>query len=83
MSPDDRVTVEQLAPGDDAALERLLGFAAEHGTPRATSAAAYRDLMRETVAVGRAHGEEATALMVGALPDRIRNGEYNLDRLTH
>ena len=44
------MTVEQLAPGDDAALERLLAFAAEHGTPRATSAAAYRDLMRETAA---------------------------------
>jgi len=28
----------------------------------------------------RAHGEEATATLVAALPARIRAGEYNLDR---
>lgn len=28
----------------------------------------------------RAHGEEATATLVSALPSRIRAGEYNLDR---
>ncbi len=31
----------------------------------------------------RAHGEDATAVMIAALPERISNGEYNLDRMTH
>jgi len=29
------------------------------------------------------HVEEATALLVASLPDRIRGGEYALDRMTH
>jgi len=29
------------------------------------------------------HGEEATAQLVELLPDRIRSGEYNLDRSLH
>ena len=44
-------------------------------------ALAHASLFAAIATLVRAHGEEATALMVGALPDRIRNGEYNLDRL--
>ncbi|VDS04019.1 hypothetical protein DEVEQU_01150 [Devosia equisanguinis] len=29
----------------------------------------------------RMHGDEATADLVAQLPDRIRNGEYNLERI--
>ncbi|WIY54454.1 hypothetical protein O9Z70_03075 [Devosia sp. YIM 151766] len=29
----------------------------------------------------RLHGEEATADLISQLPDRIRNGEYNLERV--
>lgn len=46
-------------------------------------ALAHASLFAAIATMVRAHGEDATALMVGALPDRIRNGEYNLDRLTH
>ena len=46
-------------------------------------ALAHASLFAAIATLVRAHGEEATALMVGALPERIRNGEYNLDRLTH
>ena len=46
-------------------------------------ALAHASLFAAIATLVRAHGEEATARMVGALPDRIRNGEYNLDRLTH
>ena len=46
-------------------------------------ALAHASLFAAIATLVRAHGEEATALMINALPDRIRNGEYNLDRLTH
>ena len=46
-------------------------------------ALAHASLFAAIATMVRAHGEDATALMVGALPERIRNGEYNLDRLTH
>ena len=46
-------------------------------------ALAHASLFAAIATLVRAHGEDATALMMGALPDRIRNGEYNLDRLTH
>ena len=39
-------TVSLVDPGDDAALDELLAFAARTGLPRATTAAAYRDLVR-------------------------------------
>ena len=46
-------------------------------------ALAHASLFAAIATLVRAHGEDATALLVGGLPDRIRNGEYNLDRLTH
>ena len=46
-------------------------------------ALAHASLFAAIATLVKAHGEEATALMVGALPDRIRGGEYNLERQTH
>lgn len=43
-------------------------------------ALAHASLFAALVTLVRAHGEEATALLVAGVPDRIRSGEYNLDR---
>ncbi len=44
---------------------------------------AHASLFAAIATLVRTHGEDTAALLVGALPDRIRNGEYNLDRMTH
>jgi len=44
---------------------------------------AHASLFAAIATLVRTHGEDAAALMVSALPERIRNGEYNLDRMTH
>jgi hypothetical protein len=44
---------------------------------------AHASLFAAIATLVRLHGEDAAATMVTALPDRIRHGEYNLDRLTH
>lgn len=44
---------------------------------------AHASLFAAIATLVRVHGEDTAALMVSALPDRIRNGEYNLDRMTH
>jgi len=46
-------------------------------------ALAHASLFAAIATLVRAHGEEATALLVAGLPDRIRGGEYNLERQTH
>jgi hypothetical protein len=46
-------------------------------------ALAHASLFAAIATLVRAHGEEATALLVGGLPERIRGGEYNLERQTH
>jgi hypothetical protein len=43
-------------------------------------ALAHASLFAALATLVRHHGEEATAELVAALPDRIRSGEYNLDR---
>jgi hypothetical protein len=48
-----------------------------------TLALAHASLFAAIATMVRAHGEEATAKLVAALPDRIRGGEYNLERQTH
>ncbi|HEX4297436.1 MAG TPA: hypothetical protein VHZ56_05390 [Devosia sp.] len=48
-----------------------------------TMALAHASLFAAIATMVRAHGEEAIATLVAALPDRIRAGEYNLDRNTH
>jgi len=45
-----------------------------------TQALAHASLFAALATLVRAHGEEATAELVAGLPDRIRSGEYNLDR---
>ena len=46
-------------------------------------ALAHASLFAALATLVKTHGDETTALMVEALPERIRNGEYNLDRQTH
>ncbi|MEO6395360.1 MAG: hypothetical protein ABIO40_05570 [Devosia sp.] len=43
-------------------------------------ALAHASLFAALATLVRNHGEEATAALVAGLPDRIRRGEYNLDR---
>ena len=43
-------------------------------------ALAHASLFAALATMVRAHGEEATATLVAGLPDRIRAGEYNLER---
>lgn len=43
-------------------------------------ALAHASLFAALATLVRAHGEDATAALVSGLPDRIRGGEYNLDR---
>jgi hypothetical protein len=49
----------------------------------ASLALAHASLFAAIATLVKAHGEEATALLVDGLPDRIRSGEYNLERQTH
>ncbi len=46
-------------------------------------ALAHASLFAAIATMVRAHGEDATAKLVAGLPDRIRSGEYNLERQTH
>ena len=46
-------------------------------------ALAHASLFAAIATMVRSHGEEATAKLVAGLPDRIRGGEYNLERQTH
>jgi hypothetical protein len=46
-------------------------------------ALAHASLFAALATLVRTHGEETTAKLVADLPDRIRNGEYNLERATH
>ena len=46
-------------------------------------ALAHASLFAALTTLVRAHGEDAAALLVATLPDRIRSGEYNLERRTH
>ncbi|MCW5720863.1 MAG: hypothetical protein KIS86_06950 [Devosia sp.] len=46
-----------------------------------TAALAHASLFAALATFVRMHGDEATADLVATLPDRIRTGEYNLDRI--
>ena len=77
--------IERFAEGDaeerQIALEYLAeawNMAEEDGVE--TQALAHASLFAALATLVRAHGEDATAALVAALPDRIRCGEYNLDR---
>lgn len=43
-------------------------------------ALAHASLFAAIASLVEQHGEAATATLVASLPDRIRSGEYNLDR---
>ncbi len=45
-----------------------------------SQALAHASLFAALAMLVRDHGEDATALLIEALPQRIRAGEYNLDR---
>ena len=79
-------------PASDAASETSAHTDEEDSTPKPDSRWRAQDIIFafgsdkayfiSTVLDGwRLHGEEATADLVANLPDRIRNGEYNLDRV--
>ncbi len=77
--------IERFAEGDaderQLALEYLAeawNSAEEDGVE--TQALAHASLFAALATLVKAHGEEATAELVASLPDRIRSGEYNLDR---
>jgi hypothetical protein len=46
-----------------------------------SDALAHASLFAALATLVRAHGEEATAKLVAGLPDRIRSGEYSLERV--
>lgn len=46
-----------------------------------TAALAHASLFAALATFVKMHGDEATAELVKLLPDRIRTGEYNLDRI--
>jgi len=46
-----------------------------------TTALAHASLFAALATFVRLHGEDAAADLVALLPDRIRTGEYNLDRV--
>jgi hypothetical protein len=48
-----------------------------------TLALAHASLFAALATLVRTHGEETTALLIADLPDRIRSGEYDLERQTH
>ena len=48
-----------------------------------TLALAHASLFAAIATLVREHGEDAAARLVAGLPDRIREGEYNLERRTH
>lgn len=63
------------------ALEYLAGaWNAAEDEGIATLALAHASLFAALATLVRAHGEAAAADLIGELPDRIRAGEYNLDR---
>jgi hypothetical protein len=45
-----------------------------------SQALAHASLFAALATLVRSYGEDATADLVAALPDRIRSGEYNLER---
>ncbi len=46
-----------------------------------TAALAHASLFAALATFVKMHGDEATADLVALLPDRVRSGEYNLDRI--
>ena len=78
-------TIEGLIEGDREERQLALEYLAEAWNAAEddgveSQALAHASLFAALATLVRAHGEEATATLISALPDRIRAGEYNLDR---
>ena len=78
-------SLERLAGNDAEERQLALEYLAEAWNSAEddgveTQALAHASLFAALATLVRAHGEEATAELVAGLPDRIRSGEYNLDR---
>lgn len=79
------VKIERFAEGDAEERQLALEYLAEAWNSAEedgveSQALAHASLFAALATLVRAHGEEATADLVAALPDRIRAGEYNLER---
>ncbi|ODT69505.1 MAG: hypothetical protein ABS75_16475 [Pelagibacterium sp. SCN 63-23] len=77
-----------LGPFDRSQAERQLALeylaeawnnAEEDGLESASLA--HASLFAALVTFVKMHGDEATAELIAQLPERIRNGEYNLERV--
>ena len=60
-------------------LAEAWNYAEDDGVQSA--ALAHASLFAALATFVKMHGDEATAELVAQLPDRIRSGEYNLDRI--
>jgi len=77
--------IERFTEGDTEERQIALEYLAEAWNTAEedgveTQALAHASLFAALATLVRAHGDEATAAMIAALPDRIRAGEYNLER---
>lgn len=82
-----KILIESRAEGDDerrVALEYLAeAWNAAEDDGVESAALAHASLFTALAALVNAHGEDATAELVAALPERIRSGEYSLSRIQH
>ena len=60
-------------------LAEAWNYAEEDGVQ--TAALAHASLFAALATFVKMHGDDATAALVELLPERIRTGEYNLDRI--
>jgi hypothetical protein len=77
--------IERFAEGDAEERQIALEYLAEAWNTAEedgieTQALAHASLFAALATLVKAHGDEATAALIAALPDRIRAGEYNLER---
>jgi hypothetical protein len=79
------VRLERFAEGDAEERQIALEYLAEAWNSAEedgieSQSLAHASLFAALATLVKMHGEDATAALVAALPDRIRSGEYNLDR---
>jgi hypothetical protein len=78
---EDDILIEQDSAERALALEYIAdawNIAEEDGVEQ--KALAYASLFAAVTTLVKSYGEETTAELIARLPDRIRSGEYNLDR---
>ena len=82
----DNGSIERLAEAEREERQVALEYIAEAWNTAeddgiATQALAHASLFAALTSLVTSHGSEAVALLVEGLPDRIRAGEYELDRV--